>query len=151
MPQVKLLGGMTIDALLNLQDQIDEILRKHRSEMQQHVRRIPFADQLVRFVHAGVVLVAEEARIALLRAARGPKVGIVRGAHMFKAVFPRSLDVEMSGMNMDWLCGVHQRMYRSTSEPSDSLREFNRGSMLNRCYRRSRLYRTGYTGRSHQR
>src|SRR2546421_1510372 len=34
------------------------------------VRRIPFADQLVRFVHAEVVLVAEEARIALLRPAR---------------------------------------------------------------------------------
>src|SRR4029450_13523865 len=30
------------------------------------VRRIPFADQLVRLVHAEVVLVAEEARIVLL-------------------------------------------------------------------------------------
>src|SRR5262249_51107235 len=34
------------------------------------VRRIPFADQLVRLVHAEVVLVAEEARIVLLRPAR---------------------------------------------------------------------------------
>ena len=34
------------------------------------VRRIPFADQLVRFVHAEVVLVAVEARIVLLRPAR---------------------------------------------------------------------------------
>src|SRR5262249_35339085 len=33
------------------------------------VRRIPFADQLVRLVHAEVVLVAEEARIVLLRPA----------------------------------------------------------------------------------
>src|SRR6516165_12448115 len=34
------------------------------------VRRIPFADQLVRLVHAEVVLVAVEARIVLLRPAR---------------------------------------------------------------------------------
>src|SRR5207302_8133567 len=34
------------------------------------VRRIPFADQLVRLVHADMVLVAEEARIVLLRPAR---------------------------------------------------------------------------------
>ena len=34
------------------------------------VRRVPFADQLVRLVHAEVVLVAEEARIVLLRPTR---------------------------------------------------------------------------------
>jgi hypothetical protein len=34
------------------------------------VRRVPFADQLVRLVHAEVVFVAEEARIVLLRPTR---------------------------------------------------------------------------------
>src|SRR6266536_1214565 len=38
--------------------------------VQGRVRRIQFADQLVRLVHAEVVLVAEEARVVLLRPAR---------------------------------------------------------------------------------
>src|SRR5438309_4102742 len=38
--------------------------------MHGRVRRIPFADQLVRLVHAEVVLVAVEALVVLLRPAR---------------------------------------------------------------------------------
>jgi DNA-binding protein H-NS len=39
MPQVKL-SGMKVEALLDLQDRIDEMLRKHRAEIEQRLERI---------------------------------------------------------------------------------------------------------------
>src|SRR5260221_5596132 len=51
---------------------LGEFLKKFRLLFggQADVRRIPFADQLVRLVHAEVVLVAVEALVVLLRPAR---------------------------------------------------------------------------------
>jgi hypothetical protein len=52
MPQVKL-SGMKVEALLDLQDRIDEMLRKHRAEIEQRLERINRA-----------IFIVNEARVA---------------------------------------------------------------------------------------
>jgi DNA-binding protein H-NS len=52
MPQVKL-SGMKVEALLDLQDRIGEMLRKHRAEIEQRLERINRA-----------IFIVNEARVA---------------------------------------------------------------------------------------